>query len=85
MEKDLKGLRIDPERKGRLRKSGAVSWVLALVCLLIGAGAFALYSGYFNQAEDESAAKQAAGAEPAATEAVDTKESAGEIRKASGY
>jgi len=84
MEKDLKGLRIDPERKGRLRKSSAVSWVLALVCLLIGAGAFALFSGYFNQAAD-SAAKQAASKEPAATEAVDSKEAAGEVLKASGY
>jgi len=84
MERDLKGLRIDPERKNGFRKSGATSWVLALVFLLIGAGAFALFSGYFKQTPDNSAEKQAA-AEPAATQTTDSKEMAGEVLKASGY
>jgi len=85
MEKDLKGLRIDPERKGGFKRSGGTHWLLALVFLFIGAGAFALFSGYFRQAPDNSAEKQAASAEPAAGQTADTKESAGEVLKAAGY
>ncbi len=85
MEKNLKGLRIDPERKGSLRKSGATSWLLALVFLLVGAGAFALFSGYFNRAADNSAKKQAASAEPTAAQTAESKETANEVLKAAGY
>lgn len=84
MEKDLKGLRIDPERKSGFKKRGATNWLLALVFLLIGAGAFALFSGYFRQAPDKSAEKQAENT-AAQTQAAETKETAGEVLKAAGY
>jgi HlyD family secretion protein len=85
MEKDLKGLRIDPERKNGLRKSSTVSWLLALVCLLAGAGAFALYSEYFGRADDKSAEKPAASTEATSSQAEESPEPAGEVLKASGY
>lgn len=84
MEKDLKGLRIDPERKSGFRRRGAVGWVLALVCLLAGAGAFALFSAYFNRTEDGAAQKQAT-AESEASRTTEPPGAAAEVLKASGY
>ncbi|MFB3903249.1 MAG: HlyD family secretion protein [Acidobacteriota bacterium] len=61
-----------------------MSWLLAVVLLLVGAVAFALFSGYFKPAADTSAEKQGVG-EPAAAQATDTQETAGEVLKAAGY
>ncbi|RPI26599.1 MAG: hypothetical protein EHM61_11310 [Acidobacteria bacterium] len=84
MEKDLKGLRIDPERKGRLRRNGATNWILALVFLLAGAGAFALISGYLKPTADQSADKPAAAPAPE-SQAAESSSTTGEVLKASGY
>src|SRR5690554_2333846 len=84
MVKDLKGLRIDPEKKGGFRRNDNRSWVLVVAFLLAGAGVIALIYAYLRLAPDTSAqipVEQGATANESESEARTT----GEVLRASGY